>query len=763
MFERFNDSQAALRKEERAELQSLNKRFELYIMNQREKDAGEGTWKREYEQLLAKYKADMAKLQNLHLSESTVYQRANLDLEKSVNDLRTDATQRAADLANALRDLEHERMYSQRLKEMNDKANKEILDLRSNVSGLGDELRSVKAALNVDQGNLSQYKKDLSSKTAETDQLRVALAKAEAQLKSLKDELEVTKITNTKHIKLLEKQLSDLSSRADLNMDKVRREYEDNMNRIFQERHDAVNRDKDKYFEALRHEYEDRVQGFREKLEQMGHDMEVEKQKNRRALEDLEAAIADNDILRDEVDDLKRQKAALVKVVEDMKKGENKIFQEKNEAIRKLKDLYKEKVAEFDSLMDVKIALALELKIYRTLLEAEEERLGIVGVALSDKPISPREAMRNYSEGVSTANNASSSDRRRSVAGKSSATSSLSSASPSSSSSLSSDSGSWFSGLSFFKKSSSSSVPPTITSSSSSMTDDTVTLVSSSTSTSTSTSSSSSIESAQIDDSPKGPAKKKRRATTTTTTDDADTIEATPSRRRTRSMARTDDGENASSSSSSSSSDVAISDAAAEAAAESDRRGSVSSKIRTRPSIGGRGRSRSTSRAPSVSGSSSSSSSGVSGALNAPSGPESSVIVSGADLLGNYVQIRNRSGDAVDLNGWRVEVRDGTTGNVSFTFVFPYGYHLSSGETFSLRTCGSKAEADHNNNRDRHGNQKTIWVDRSVWGANNGAPSGHVDDQCALINPDNELKAVCNVKLQLSLLANAQDANCTAV
>jgi hypothetical protein len=54
----------------------------------------------------------------------------------------------------------------------------------------------------------------------------------------------------------------------------------------------------------------------------------------------------------------------------------NKIIAERNEVIRRIKAAFKKKDEEFDELMDIKIALAMELKAYRTMIETEEDRLG---------------------------------------------------------------------------------------------------------------------------------------------------------------------------------------------------------------------------------------------------------------------------------------------------------------------------------------------------------------------------------------------------
>ena len=49
---------------------------------------------------------------------------------------------------------------------------------------------------------------------------------------------------------------------------------------------------------------------------------------------------------------------------------------EKNEIIRRLKAAFKRKDEEFDQLMDTKIALAMEIRAYRQMLDKEELRLG---------------------------------------------------------------------------------------------------------------------------------------------------------------------------------------------------------------------------------------------------------------------------------------------------------------------------------------------------------------------------------------------------
>src|SRR5688572_9967654 len=76
-------------------------------------------------------------------------------------------------------------------------------------------------------------------------------------------------------------------------------------------------------------------------------------------------------------DSLANRIAELEELLKAERLKPSKVVAEKNDVIRRIKAAFKRKDAEFDELMDVKIALAMEIKAYRAMLDREEERLGL--------------------------------------------------------------------------------------------------------------------------------------------------------------------------------------------------------------------------------------------------------------------------------------------------------------------------------------------------------------------------------------------------
>jgi hypothetical protein len=75
---------------------------------------------------------------------------------------------------------------------------------------------------------------------------------------------------------------------------------------------------------------------------------------------------------------LKKRLEDMIAEMEALRRHHSTQISEKTKLLHRIRKMLKQKDEDFDALMDVKIALAMEIKAYRSLLENEEARLGYV-------------------------------------------------------------------------------------------------------------------------------------------------------------------------------------------------------------------------------------------------------------------------------------------------------------------------------------------------------------------------------------------------
>jgi len=126
----------------------------------------------------------------------------------------------------------------------------------------------------------------------------------------------------------------------------------------------------------LKSAYDKKLAGYRDRIDQLSSEVDNEKVKNEALQQDLTSlqtraneAIAVREALGKRINELQS-------IIDSTHKRHNDEIAEKDKLINRIKVSFKQKEEEFDELMDVKIALAMEIKQYRILLENEEERLG---------------------------------------------------------------------------------------------------------------------------------------------------------------------------------------------------------------------------------------------------------------------------------------------------------------------------------------------------------------------------------------------------
>jgi hypothetical protein len=177
-------------------------------------------------------------------------------------------------------------------------------------------------------------------------------------------------------VRKYEAEIHQLCQENARSVDGIRSDTEARLEALFRDRQQAWEDDKTTALQVLKQSYDEKLAGYRSRLEELGHDLEQERSNARSSQRQVEAerkqVAALEAELRASQDALAQCESQLA--AERSNPELQRIIADKSETIRRLKQNFKRKDLEFDELMDVKILLDLEIKTYKQLLEQEEIR-----------------------------------------------------------------------------------------------------------------------------------------------------------------------------------------------------------------------------------------------------------------------------------------------------------------------------------------------------------------------------------------------------
>jgi len=221
---------------------------------------------------------------------------------------------------------------------------------------------------------ISRLKEKLNEAKKQLDDEVLRKAELENQCQRLDEELKFK-------ISLLEQQLEEVKTRKEIEiteMDgKLQEEYEDRLQK-------ALNELRDVYDKQMAQNREDFAKLYETRVNELQNHLAEERGKASSSTQSLTESRNRIDSLVSKISELEaanlklNQKISdLAQDMEDQNSNHKAQMCAKDDEIKRLLDELNNQMKEYQNLMDTKVALDMEIAVFRRLLECEEDRLGI--------------------------------------------------------------------------------------------------------------------------------------------------------------------------------------------------------------------------------------------------------------------------------------------------------------------------------------------------------------------------------------------------
>lgn len=277
---------------------------------------------------------------------------------------------------------------SEDLKARLEKRDKEFLILERNVSGLEARLQDLQSRFN----QVSAEKKKLDDLVKELKAENEKLAKQLAGIKKQLDDETLQRVDFQNRVQSLREEMSFKQQVYDKELTETRTRKQVEISEIDDRLQEQYQQKLSETLTELREQYESQMRANREEIESLyDGKMEQLKQLNEQSIraqnsmrDDLLQTKSRCSSLQSRVGEVEAQNSSLLERVRDLEKmleDERALYSAnlkmKQEEIDLLQNEMTIRLQDYRDLMDIKVALDMEISAYRKLLEGEEARLNI--------------------------------------------------------------------------------------------------------------------------------------------------------------------------------------------------------------------------------------------------------------------------------------------------------------------------------------------------------------------------------------------------
>eukprot|EP00457_Paulinella_chromatophora_P005404 gb/GEZN01005421.1/.p1 GENE.gb/GEZN01005421.1/~~gb/GEZN01005421.1/.p1 ORF type:complete len:553 (-),score=166.54 gb/GEZN01005421.1/:66-1724(-) len=383
--------------EDATTLQELNKRLELYILWQRERDQDQGGLTEQLSRAQKLHEEQRDVLEKKLKQERTQYRQKLSELTKARDDAlnvakgyETEARQLAKRVGNA-------ENKADTAKARQEECVSELREVKAKCFAQEQELSRVKHQQETDAQRLAQLEQELVDEKQRCEAADSQLQEASSARQSLTEDLEAERTERKQLVDRYKSQSSELSGTKQQIEADLRREFVKQMQEHLKERQEQQEREKEEALTSLSGHYREQIEG----LQSNCSDLEQKLAQAQALLNPLRSSVSDSATQLAQVQEANQQLQTQIQNLQaQVKEAHNAHAAESAQQqamVNQLKEVVRRKDEEFNELMDVKIALAMEIKQYHTLLEDEEERLGLaaqdngegVGLHVQQEEVSP--------------------------------------------------------------------------------------------------------------------------------------------------------------------------------------------------------------------------------------------------------------------------------------------------------------------------------------------------------------------------------------